>query len=131
MSTNGNGFPPEAALRMHRSIEDSLERGGLGSTTFYFAADGRRLLPQYERDDGKGGTRPAGPPKNPAFVIDHPFRPSVASLTDMIREHAVTGEVVLYCEERWEADPRVDEQAGPSLVEDWMLVELIEKRVAV
>jgi hypothetical protein len=130
MTTNGNGSTPPAALKMAASIEDSLERGGQGSrNALYFNAQGKRLLPQYERDDGRGGVRPAGPPRRWAFCIEYPFRPSLASLSDMADEHKVTGEPVLYCEERWEIDPRVDEQiaeiapADPAI--DWKLEHLM------
>jgi hypothetical protein len=132
MNTNGNGSTPPAALKMAAAIEDSLERGGQGSrNALYFNAQGKRLLPQYERDDGKGGIRPAGPPKAWTFCIEYPFRPSLASLADMAREYQALKAPVLYSEERWEIDPRVDEQiaeiAPADVVVDWKLEHLMAK----
>lgn len=129
---SANGHTPTVAERMSASIEDSLERGGMGSRrSLYFSDTGRRLLEQYERDDGRGRTRPAGPPKNPAYVVEHPFRPSLASLADMVAEFEAVGGPVHYCEERWEIDPRVDEQiaaiAGGDPTIDWRLEHLMRK----
>jgi hypothetical protein len=140
MTTNTNGHPPTAAIKMATSIEESLERGGQGSrASFYFKADGKRLLEQYERDDGRGSIRPAGPPKAWVFCVEYPFRPSLASLTDMVAEFTAVGGPVVYGEERWEIDPRVDEQiaeiAPADPMVDWRLEHLLaelegEERVA-
>lgn len=131
MAVSANGQLPAAALKMAQHIQESEDRGGTGSRrAFYFNAVGKRLLEQYARDDGKGGVRPAGPPKSWAFCIEYPFRPSLASLADMVAEHEATGDSVLYGEERWEIDPRVDEQiaeiapADPTV--DWKLERLID-----
>lgn len=74
---------------------------------------------------GSGTLIPADYPTAGAFVIREPFRPSLASLQDMAVEHERTGERVVYDEARWAHDPRVEEQAGPSVLD---LMEL-EARV--
>lgn len=134
MAVNGNGHLPKAAERMATTCAERERRDPL-----YFNAAGK-LLPfggwkyghgEGTRSDGSsyvGGTA-KGAPGGAVYIVDYPFRPSVLSLADMIAEHQVTGEVVIYCEERWEVDPRIEEQAGPSLIEDWMLIELVQKRM--
>jgi hypothetical protein len=131
-----NGFPPEAALRMHRSIEDSLERGGQGSrTSFYFDARGRTIVAggrnfaKFDRST-QNGMVDLNRSMKATFVIEHPYRPSLASLADMVTEHRDSGERVIYNTERWEADPRVDEQIsvyGPDVLDDWKLEALLDK----
>jgi hypothetical protein len=129
-SANGNGHHPElervlkVVERMERVCIERERRGSL-----YFTAEGK-LLPMtgnHYRHAARGEV--ASIPQAAVYIVDDPFRPSAASLADMVQEHEQTGERVIYCEERWEIDPRIEEQAGPSLLEDWMIVEFFEKRV--
>lgn len=130
MSANGNGHRPE--LNGHVEIVERMESVCIERErrgTLFFNASGK-LLPMtgnHYRHRSRG--EQAADPGAAVYVIDYPFRPSAASLMDMVHEHELTGGRVIYCEERWEIDPRIEQQAGPSLVEDWMIVEFFEKRV--
>jgi hypothetical protein len=122
-------LPSKPALRMARATEVCRWHEG-SRATLYFGADGRRLL-----GGGRNFGRLASGPMDmelsmkATFIIEHPFCPSMASLTDMVTEYERIGKRVVYDTERWEADPRVDEQIsayGPDVAEDWKLERLIE-----
>lgn len=103
MSTNGSTpLFSDAARRMARSIEDAEGRSDLR-----FRADGSRIMPggrhEVWRDLGA---------KTATFTVRYPFRPSLASCEDMVREWERTGRPVAYDQARWDGDPRIDEQAG-------------------
>jgi hypothetical protein len=91
-----------------RRMARALEHVEGSHATLYFAADGKRLA--------TGGRAFYGTPREFAFCIAYPFRPSIASLADMIREHRLSSRAVTYDQTRWEADPRIEEQAGPSIL---------------
>lgn len=104
--------PP--AERMHARLEESQTQG-----TLYFAESGEPIQTKVSA------------PQSFAFVIHWPFRPSLASLEDMVAEHRTTGRQVIYDEARWEADPRIEEQAGPSVLEQVRIdAEALMQRLA-
>jgi hypothetical protein len=108
---------------MAKAIEDAEGRFDL-----HFRADGRRIMP-----GGRGFyEQPDHATSHTAFTVIYPFRPSVASCDDMVAERQARidagegdGLVVTYDQERWDEDPRIDEQAGMGeLIEiEEMLVE--------
>lgn len=123
---SGNGHIPKVAERMAVTCARRERMDAL-----YFTGKGALIpLAGWHYGRGENGGKAKGMPGTTVYIVDYPFRPSAASLADMVAEHEATGEVVIYCEERWEVDPRIEEQAGPSLMEDWMLIEYFEKRVA-
>lgn len=97
-----------------------------GRTALYFRADGRRMMPGGRKFTDGASYEPG----SAAFVIHYPFRPSLASCSDMVVQFGDSGEQVTYDEARWNVDPRVDEQIGPSICEDWAFEELLRQRVA-
>lgn len=74
-----------------------------GGITLAFAPNGRRR--------GLGGSGWASVPSDAAFVVLAPYRPSVASAAEMVRDFHDAGEQIVYDEDRWLADPIVNEQA--------------------
>ena len=107
------------------------EARGMRRDSLFFDEDGKLIpLAGWRYGHGEGGGQATGIPGNTVYVVDHPFRPSLASIVDMISEHEATGDVVAYTEERWEIDPRVDEQIavyGPDVADDWKLERLLDR----
>jgi hypothetical protein len=104
------------ATRMAEAIREVEHRRPV-----YFAAGGWRM------DDFK---YPEMGPPGAVFVVHHPFRPSLGSCEDMVLEHKRTHKRVVYDEARWAADPRIEEQAGPSVLEDWLMEEQLDQVAA-
>lgn len=117
----------EVAERMVKHIEAE----GRGRECFYFRETGEPLV-QGGRSFGKlvragqHGTMDLQRSMRATFIVEYPFRPSLASCCDMVAEHTRTGQRVVYDDARWEEDPRVDEQAGPSLTVDWTLEAMLD-----
>lgn len=118
------------ATKVAERMIKHIEAEGRGRECFYFRDTGEPLV-QGGRSFGKlvrsgdHGTMDLQRSMRATFIVEYPFRPSLASCCDMVTEHEETGQRIVYDQARWEDDPRVDEQAGPSLTVDWTLEAML------
>ncbi len=98
------------AARIHKGVCE-VEH----TRPIYFRYDGKRLLDQWNEDGEM--KYDLGPP-GAKFTVLYPYRPSFESCLDMVRDFFRDGLPVTYDERRWLDDPRIEEQAGPSVLED-------------
>lgn len=123
---------PKAQAIAERMVRH-IEAEGRGRECFYFRANGEplaqggRSFGKLVRSGGQHGTMDLQRSMRATFIVEYPFRPSLASCIDMVAQHTLTGQRVVYDEERWEGDARVDEQAGPSMTVDWSLEAMLNE----
>jgi hypothetical protein len=96
------------AVRLAKSV-DAIEDHW---TPSFFNEAGKRLEPDSGRHRAKGATRARA---RAAYIVEPHKRPSPGSCRDMVQERVSTGQQIVYDEARWQQDPRVEEQAGPSV----------------
>lgn len=111
------GRTDAAAVRVASYVEES--RWGWNSRlTLYFTEVGDRLSPSGRKATANAA---AWQPTSFAIAVEYPFAPGLPSCMDMLRDLVGGLCPVIYDEARWEDDPRILEQAGASVIEDWAL----------
>jgi hypothetical protein len=117
----------DPAMRLAALIEESRWQWN-SRLTLYFTGDAVRISPGGR--DAQDGNVAGWEPRNFSIAVEYPFAPSLPSCVDMLRDLSQGLCPVIYDEVRWEADPRIPEQAGPSLLDDWKLGAVLDRSAA-
>jgi len=106
-------------LALARQLAQRVNDLEEGRDHAYFEVVNGLVKPLYKGGSGYGEDRrpELRVRKKADFVIENPHRPSLASCEDLALQFVETDRQVVYDAVRWESDPRVLEQAGPSAFE--------------